>query len=302
MEDDHKGKRKESTQHKVFKVVILLIVGVFCYLIISFVKIEFFRNKTEYNFELNSGKYNYLDLKDKAWTFNYTNNSDNLLDECNMKDFFSEQVSNSKPCIIRKSYSELEAYYQNAINVLADSKLTEVDKLKTKSNTELNLQGAANKIGFMNFAKIFSFSSLWISYGDKNKLISDPVLHNKEYLFLQIDGERKFFLSPITQINKLNPYRNKENEKKSYMIFNPIFSHENLNHLYISKPSQQIIILKTELKKGDMLYIPAYFFVQETNEDENISLKFEFDNNSRILNTMYKVLFDDNFELSNEEQ
>ena len=83
--EEHNKRKKGSLQHKIFKVVILVIVAVFLYLIVSFLKIEFFkRNNVDYKFELNAEKSNYLDKRDKY--FPYSNDNINI-DECDLWSF-----------------------------------------------------------------------------------------------------------------------------------------------------------------------------------------------------------------------
>lgn len=56
------NKSKGGFQHRLFKFIILVIVAIFFYLIISFVRIEFSKDdKMSYSFEFNKHRYDYLD-------------------------------------------------------------------------------------------------------------------------------------------------------------------------------------------------------------------------------------------------
>jgi hypothetical protein len=90
-EDEHRKRKKGSFQHKLFKVIILIIVAVFFLLIFSFLKIEFFRSKNvDYKFDLNSDKYNYLEKLDKYFYYSKDNKK---IDECDVEKFYGEHVS-----------------------------------------------------------------------------------------------------------------------------------------------------------------------------------------------------------------
>lgn len=50
----------------------------------------------------------------------------------------------------------------------------------------------------------------------------------------------------------------------------------------------------TELQPNEMLYIPAYYFVQYISEsDFGVSLNFQFNSNSRLLDNMMSILIED---------
>ena len=111
-------------------------------------------------------------------------------------------------------------------------------------------------------------------------------------------------LSHITQINKLKPKRIDDSS------FNRIETTEDLFQIFEENKKNNLKespkILKAVIKEGEILYVPSYFFIQGkelTNDNEKkdnfTSLKFEFKSNSRILNTMFKVLYDHNFKLDN---
>ena len=55
------------------------------------------------------------------------------------------------------------------------------------------------------------------------------------------------------------------------------------------------MILSSKVHAKDMIYIPAYFFTQfRITSDSMLALMLDYRGNSRILKTMFKVLFDDN--------
>jgi len=337
---------KNSTSHRIFKGVILFIVAVFFYLIYSFVKIQFFsHNKNKgFNFEYNALKYKYLDIRDQNFSY-LSHKNRGQLEECNLKDFYFEHVTNHKPCIIQnKSSSELAIYFEKVQDILKENLISFRDGTSNDKNEQIqknfiekNLKGLFNKIGVMEFAKILNFSQLFlrkdsersnkkseeINYSNSsidalndsidipdsisntsryNRVGIPPILNNKDYIFLQLEGKTQFIMSPITQINRLSAYREHE-ETNNISKFNPILSGRDLFKIYKKKEDKSsIIIMSAILEKGDILYVPAYFFLSDDfpKEKGDQLLKFEFESNSRILNTMFKVLFDDNFDLNKD--
>ena len=328
MDIENKGEKlkKNNISHRIFKIIVLFIVAIFCYLIISFIKIQFMTyNKKGFNLESNFEKYKYLDSRDQHFNYLKNNKIKGELESCNIKDFYYEHVTNYKPCFISKNTnSELEEYFNKIQDVLADNiNLNFNEKSFDKSDSystsktfiEKNLKGLFNKIGVMNFAKILNFSQLFIKTAVEKKEVSEKfdlksspkksnaVLNNKDYLFIQLEGDAQFLLSPITQINKVRSYRDEE-ETQTISKFNEIKSEKDLFEEYAkTEDESNLILLFVNLKRGDMLYVPAYFFIQDNfpKESADILMKFEFESNSRILNTIFKVLFDDNMDLNIEQ-
>lgn len=153
---------KGSTQHKIFKAVILIIVAIFGYLIYSFIKIEFFgmlKSKKYMNFETFNEKYEYLFNKDKK--FKYTNSELNEVEECKLDTFYSNYVSPSKPCIIKfsKENRKLVKDIQNELSVIETSQETE--KLKKEEKYLLKNLLLDNK-NYKMFNEILKYLSLEI--------------------------------------------------------------------------------------------------------------------------------------------
>jgi hypothetical protein len=322
MEDD-KRKRGGSIQHKIFKMIILLIVGVFCYLIVSFLYIDFTKHKSSANhiFELNMEKYNYLYEKDKDSSTSNSNSNSNLnkyttdndmnVEICNINKFYSEYISQHKPCIIKlKEGKEYNKYFTNAKTTIGDAKIKslnpEEELTKLKDSKEVKLNGIMNEIGVLNFAKILDLIDIYfISHTTSSKSIDHirephPMLTSKTFMYLQMDGEKTIMLSPITQMKKLFPFKNNTSTSTS-TVFNTIYSKENFFELFSRLKDygrrDQVILLKASLKEGDMLFVPSYYFIhtQVENNKNGVSttLRYEFKSTSRILDTMFKVLFDD---------
>ena len=111
-----------------------------------------------------------------------------------------------------------------------------------------------------------------------------------------VEGETVIRMSPPTQISNLNPFRN-SSTMKDFWDFNTVYSKNNFFGLEEKhkKENEKVTILSTKLKAKDIIYVPAFFFVQfRVISDTMINFMWDYKCNSRILKTMFKVLFDDN--------
>lgn len=293
-------KKKGNLQHKIFKFVILVIVSIFFYFIISFVRIQFFSNSNiDYKFSMNTDKYTYLENIDKEY---YSLHKD--IQECNLQNFYMKHVAESLPCVVRGFDKE---YFEKIKKVLKGDR--DEDNIAPGEDKIIKIEDAEGKFGLMDFTKTMSFVDAHLINQSKksNDIVEKAGLTNKEIIILQIEGEREFMISPISQINKLQPHRAGEDENNiSVDNFNPIFANENLFELYENNEKasfeDRVVIFKVNISEGDMLYIPAYFFKQtktvNVNDKDNRVINQEFMPSSRIISTMYKVLFDDNPKLT----
>lgn len=286
MNSNHK---KGSLQHKIFKVIILVIVAVFFYLIYSFVKIEFFKrnSQSDYSLELNSEKFDYLEKLDRL--FLYSKNK-KYVDDCNLEEFYTQNLVVHKPCVIKKSEST-DIYLKNINQILVENKLdSKPSNIKTVENS-INLKGLVGKIGFLEFMEYLEYDNLYLRFGSEiNNNLSNSSATNKHLVLIQLDQAMEIRLSPITQIKKYNSHRNIID--LNLLKFNSIEITDDL--FSFDDKDSETIILKIKLNKGDIIYIPPYFFVQEKHSKENdVSLRFEFKSNSRLLDTLFKVLYDD---------
>ncbi len=117
---------------------------------------------------------------------------------------------------------------------------------------------------------------------------------NKEYLHYQIEGNSEIFLMHIFNINYLNPYRNKDKDESRHKItFREILSDKNLSKL--KKEYNHLQVYKANLNKGDILFIPSFYFKQIKSIGEiNANINFRYKTHSRILNNLMISLFDEN--------
>ena len=281
--DDYNGKRKKGGwQHKIFKLVILIIVAIFFYLILSFIYIEFFKSATDkdYVFELNLKKYDYLYKKDQNSKKTVLKGSSTSVAGCILDSFYYEHVSQSIPCIINKNkYTALEVYFNKLKQMLPE--ITE---------KEFNSSDFLEKIGIIDFSRVLDFNRISDYRIGLDKNVTR--LTNREYLYFQILGETEIYLSPISQLKLLKPLRE---DNKHYKNFTEIISKENLESLYNDEENKDIFVIEAKLNFGDMLYVPAFYFsyIKNNSSKENLCLELIYNSTSRVTNTMMKVLLDD---------
>ncbi len=138
-------KKKENKFHKIFKLVIILIVVIFIGLIYYFLKLQLTTtsdNYLDYLFEYNKDKYLYFENevfyqlnKDKKFKYN---NALNTIEDCSFNnpiEFYKNYVIQSKPCVLRSSsvYSEqLSGQFQTIIDQTKELNL--LTKSYVKSN------------------------------------------------------------------------------------------------------------------------------------------------------------------------
>ncbi len=269
---NHEEKRKGEFQHKLFKFAVLIIVFVFFCLIVGFIYVEFFgsanTDTTNAIFEINNERYNYLNSIDQS----FYHQNDIQIAQCNISSFYIDHISNNIPCII--SYEKATEEYRTFIESVSNHR---------NNKEQLSL------ISFVNY--LLKFIQIKIGKEINNLSIATSDSRNKFFINLSEKEKNTFTLSPISQINKLNPYKN-----ETYREYGVIYAKEDLFTL-----SNEIILFSVELKKGDMLYVPSYYFVEMKEKEYNDMILYEYNNNNKLMEIAFKALFDDNVEINNDE-
>lgn len=268
-------KKKGNTQHRMFQCAILIIVGVFCYLIISFLSIEIFHTRTkteEHIFQINKPKYQILLDKD----INY----DPV--DCVVVLFYMKHLTKHVPCVIRKAN---------------DQKLTEMFEkiLKAIQDNNYEIKEIVNHIKpEFETTKMLRYINATLIKGN----IDMPTLENKNLLLLQLEKDASFVLSPIMNLKNFDVYKKEgednisieQDQGRSEITneenFTPIISRTDLFNFPDTKH-----LVKFDLQEGDILFVPAYFFVQSKSQGSTV--KYEYRSTSRTLDVAFKVLFDD---------
>ena len=279
MKDVNKG----EFQHKLFKIIILIILFVFLILIFKFFYITFFPSNKNINVPLNnlekllklhSNKINELNSNDEEF-FKQLNN--NFL-YCNLDNFVIENINKNLPCIININNSNIN--YKNFIE-------------KLNNNIKNN--------NFNDIEKFFLFEDYFylIDYKYYNNSIENylkfPILEGFSKIFINFDNnEKHFIVSPISQILKLKVFRNEINKN-----FNSIYSNNNF-YDETKNEKNNLIFIKFKIKKGELLFIPSYYFIQ-TNTTLNNVIEYNYDDNNIILDLSFKTLFDDELLITEEQ-
>ena len=279
MKDVNKG----EFQHKLFKIIILIILFVFLILIFKFFYITFFPSNKNINVPLNnlekllklhSNKINELNSNDEEF-FKQLNN--NFL-YCNLDNFVIENINKNLPCIININNSNIN--YKNFIE-------------KLNNNIKNN--------NFNDIEKFFLFEDYFylIDYKYYNNSIENylkfPILEGFSKIFINFDNnEKHFIVSPISQILKLKVFRNEINKN-----FNSIYSNNNFYN-ETKNEKNNLIFIKFKIKKGELLFIPSYYFIQ-TNTTLNNVIEYNYDDNNIILDLSFKTLFDDELLITEEQ-
>lgn len=91
---------------------------------------------------------------------------------------------------------------------------------------------------------------------------------------------------PFSQYKILSPYR----KFQEFQTDLSVYTESNLLEINLSGNKH----FYTTLEKNEMLYIPAYYFKQyRITSDIGISLNFQFNSHSRMLDNMMKTLIQD---------
>lgn len=257
---DKKDKRKGDFQHKIFKFIILVIVFVFILLIIGFIYIQIFPGTKEENL---IKKYEYLKKQD--YIFYGTSSFGFRLDvqECNLDKFLVKHISENVPCVIRYD-KERNNQYGEFINKILS--------LKTYTTQEIGLLYFAEP--YMNFLEMKNQTSI-ADY-------SHPSADNIARFFISVNPEKHFYISPITEFKSMKAFKN-----ETYKEFNTLYSKIDLSTI-----KQSILHFVAKLNKGDLIYIPSFFFTQIIEGNEGL-ISYEYSDTTKVHQTMLKALFDD---------
>ena len=247
-------KEKGEFQHKMFKLIILLIAFIFCCLIGGFVYITITSSSSkkeitskiiegqfsteESIIQSNQKYYKIISDIDKD-NYNLILNK-NITKECSMNNFYKTYIYQHIPCISK-----------NNITNLAD--------------------------------KYFKYISSKI-YNEKNgneDFLKMPKLDNNGRICINnSENKLKILLSPISQIKFFNT---KKIESDDINIIN-IYLKDNIDE------RKDAIYYEFILDKFDYIYIPSYYFIQ-TKESLNNFVCYEYQDLSFLNDIIFKILY-----------
>lgn len=265
-------KRKGEFEHKLFKFIILVIVFVFFCLILGFIYVQFFSTSnpneiTNYVFEINSNRYEYLNQLDQT----FYQNINHKLPQCEINYFYTKHISQHLPCIIKytNTTNEHQLFIQNIFK-----------GIEANNKTEITL------VPFVNVFLKF----LTLKIGGEIQNMQIPYSDSKSKFFVSKGENRKIIISPISQINQLKPKKS-----ATFQDFNSLYSGIDL---FSINNESTVIKFEVTLENGDLLYVPEYFFIQSKDAitPENNLILYEYNTSNKLLEITFKALFDEHIE------
>ena len=284
---DYNEKAKGEFQHRMFKLVILIIVFIFCSLIAGFIYITITSSSSSKNtlkiidnnyqteesiLQSNEQYYSLLKSLDENF-YNLINkmNKTQLL-MCDKNKFYIRHISSHTPCIYKYNSSDDIPILDNI-----------------KNNNFITSNFAPKNIDFIDkFMKLIS-----IEYYNKNngneEYFKNPRLDNIGRVIINNSNKKVHILiSPISQIEYFNSFQN----KSSSDIIN-IYLKNNIDVNIKDKlvnGEKKIIYYEFNLNQADFLYIPSYYFIQIKESIENL-VSYEYQDISLFNDMVYKILY-----------
>ena len=257
---------KGEFQHNIFKFIVLIMIGIFLCLILGFIYVTFFSSKKT-DIEIKLSMLNNIDHL-KMEKYNKT------IPYCDIDLFYINQISKRIPCIYK--------YY---------NKSTEQYNLYIKTiENNLNEIISVDKIGFVYFLDKFMKFIQFKIINKNNNQFSLLKAENTGKVFINMNNEKiNISLSPLSQFKKLDAFKN-----ETYKEFNSFYSKKDISNNNIDN----LISFTVELYKGDLLYVPSYFFIQIQNVNKDL-LMYEYQDSNKMQDWIFKSLFDYNIKIKN---
>ena len=224
---------KGEFQHKMFKLVILIIAFIFCCLIGGFIYITISSSSPRVSTKILNNKFSteesILESNEKYYKIisnldkdNYALLNNNLTKKSLNENFYKTYIYRHIPCMSN-----------NDLNNLADKYLK------------------------------FLSSELYIKNNNNEEYFKTPRMNNIGRICInKSEKSVQILLSPISQIKYFNTYQKKSNSE----IIN-LYLKENLDEKI------NIIYYEFTLNKSDYIYIPSFYFIQIKEPIENFMCK-----------------------------
>ena len=283
---DKKEISKGEFQHRMFKLIILIIVFVFCCLIIGFIYItltssssskqglkiidnkyqteeSILKSNEKYHSIIEKQDYKYYDLINK-------NNKTSLL-KCDIKNFYKKHISAHFPCLY--TFNETDDILK--LNNIKNNK----DIYETKSNTR----------AFDYFDKYMKLLDveLYNKNNGNGEYFKNPRLDNLGRIIINNSNKKvHIYVSPLSQIKYFNSYQNKSNSE----IVNFYLKNNIDDKLKDNFEEKSIIYYEFDLNEADFIYIPSYYFIQIKESAENL-ISYEYQDISMFNDMVFKILY-----------
>ena len=271
----------------MFKLIILIIVFVFCGLIVGFIYITITSSKSQKTFKImdknfnteesilkSNEKYQKIISKIDLNNFMLINKTKDLL-ICDSLNFYKSNIVRHIPCIY---------------NLTNKDDIPVINNIKNKKDISyFNV----NEIGVIDFIdKYMKLLSIEVYNKNNNneEYFKIPILDNIGRVIINNSIKKiHIYLSPISQIENFNSY-----QKKSSSEFINIYLKNNIDDkLQDNFGEKNIIYYEFILNEGDFIYAPSYYFIQIKEPIDNL-FSYEYQDISLFNDIVFKILYSEN--------
>ena len=281
---DKKEISKGEFQHRMFKLVILLIVFVFCCLIVGFIYITLTSSSSKQSLNIIDNKYQteesiiksnekyhkIIESQDNIFYQSINKNKENIL-KCDINNFYKKHISNHFPCVY--SFNEKD-------NILL------LNNIKNKKD----IYTTKNSVGTIDYIDKY-MKLISVEFYNKNnnneEYFKNPRLDNLGRVIINNSKKKiHIYLSPISQIKYFNSYQNKSNSE----IINFFLKNNIDDKVKDNSGEKYIIYYEFDLNEADFIYIPSYYFIQIKESVENL-ISYEYQDISMFNDMVFKILY-----------
>ena len=274
---DAKDISKGDFQHKMYKLIILIIVFIFICLIGGFIYVTFSSTSPNYSQQTYNDKKAIMKSNEKYYkTLTSTdeltfikNNNKTSLSICNKENFYKEQIYYHLPCIYNNSKENDECL----------SILNRLQNLKDYSHVSVDDLGT---ISFID--KYFKYLTIetYNKFNENSDYFSFPKLNNVGRILINYSKQKlNLYLCPVSQIGNFNSFKKKSNSEYLELYLK--------NSIYDQK--EKLVYYKTILNEGDFIYVPSYYFLEIKEKVEGL-LSYEYQDISTFQDAAFKALYD----------
>ena len=274
---------KGEFQHRMFKLIIVIIAIVFCGMVGCFIYMALYSSSNDTGFpnenytseeqiiQSNQKYYDIIINYDMKHYLSYQ--SDKNIFKCDTQNFYKNQIVPHLPCI--QKFDEKLDY----INVM--------NKIKIQKDKNHLTQNDIGVIDFIDkYMKIIDIE-VFNQYNNNDVYFKIPRLDNIGKIIINnSDKKVHIIISPISQIKNYNSIQNKSNsEFVNFYLKNNIDDKIVMN----SKQKNQIFY-EFDLDNLDLIYVPSYYFIQIKEPVENL-LIYEYYDISSFHDNVFKILY-----------
>ena len=281
-----KENSKGEFQHRMFKLIILIIVFIFCGLIAGFIYITLTSSISPKSLKVKDPNYNteesiiksnekYRKMINNLDFYTFTaikknNNTDKF--NCDINNFYKNYISNHFPCVYRYNVTD-KIYILNNIKNKKD-----LTHLSTREIGTIDFIDKYMKLLFIEF---------YHKNNNNNEFFKNPRLDNVARVIINNSVQKvHIYLSPISQIEYFNWYQNKSTSD----IVNFYLKNNIDDKIRDNSGEKDIIYYEFDLDEADLIYIPSYYFIQIKEPVDNLII-YEYQDISYFNDMFFKILY-----------